>query len=47
MELAYFEYVHLGFYLTVNKLISEKMENIFYLVGKNSVFIKYILKEID
>ena len=31
------------FYLAVNKLIADKMQNIFYLIAKHSDFIKYSL----
>ena len=41
MELALLENVNLGFYLAVNKLITDKMQNIFSLIGEYSGFIKY------
>ena len=45
MELPYLEYVHfvLFFYLAVNKLITDKMQNIFCLITEHSGFIKYSL----
>ena len=48
MELAHLEDVHLGFLLlAVNKLITDKMQNIFYLIAENSGFIRYTLHKLD
>ena len=35
------------FYLAVNKLITEKMQNIFSLIAEHSGFIRYTLNKID
>ena len=42
MELA-----HLGFYLAVNKLITDKTQKSFSLIAKQSGFIKYTLNKLD
>ena len=35
------------FYLAVNKLITDKMQNIFYLIAEHSGFIKNTLNKLD
>ena len=35
------------FYLAVNKLITDKMQNIFSLIAGHSGFIKYTLKKLN
>ena len=35
------------FNLAVNKLITEKMQNIFYQIAEHSGFIKYTLNKLD
>ena len=49
MELAHLENVHLNtFYLAVNKLITDEMQNVFFsLIVAHSSFIKYTLNKID
>ena len=47
MELIHLKNVHLGLYLAVNKLITEKMQNIFSLIAKYSDFIKYTLNKLN
>ena len=44
MELAHFEAVHFDFFfLVINKLITDKMQNIFLLIVEHSGFMKYSL----
>ena len=52
MELAHFAVVYLvcflfNFYLAIDKLITDKMQNIFYLTAEHSGFIKDTLNKQD
>ena len=50
MELTHLEDVNLGgcfFYLSVNKLIRNKMQNIFYFRTEHPDFIKYTFNKLD
>ena len=47
MKLANIDYVHLVFYLAVNKLMINNIQNTFYLIAENSGFMKYTLKKLD
>ena len=42
MELAHLDDVHLGLYLEVNELITDKMQNLFYLVDEHAGFIDIV-----
>ena len=39
--------VHLVLYLAVNKLITNKMQNIFHLIAEYSGFMKYTLNKLN
>ena len=47
MELAQMEDVHSFFYLAVNRLITDKMQNSFYLITEHSGSIRYSLNKQD
>ena len=47
MKFAHLEDVHIGFYLTVNKLTTDKTQNMFYLIAEHFDFIKYYLNKLD
>ena len=50
MESAHSEDVHFIFfisYLAVNKLLTDKTQNIFYLIAEHSGFIKIYLKYLN
>ena len=36
-----------GFYLAVNKLTTDKTQNIFYFISEHSGFIKYLRNKLD
>ena len=47
MELAHLIDIPLGFYFVVNKLIKDKIENIFSLITEDPGFIKYSLNKLN
>ena len=42
MELMRLKEIHIVFFLSVNKLMTDKTQNMFYLIAKHSGFIKYL-----
>ena len=43
LELVRSEDVHLDFYFAVNKLLTDKTQNMFYLIARQAGFMKYTL----
>ena len=41
MEFVYLEDIHIVFFLTVNKQITGKIQNVSYFIAEHSRFIKY------